>query len=100
MPGAVSNLYQINPTPVIRNKKYMYWVLSIPINDRIIARIEQIKLENMNALDACLPSLIDPIIAIIHITPSMIGMKVPPTPSFTNLNNSYKFDVPLPDNVG
>jgi len=73
------------PIPTIKNVKYIYWELSIPINESIIAMIEQIKLENMNPLDACLPSLNDPINNIIHVAKSIIGMNVPPTPLFTNL---------------
>ena len=46
----------------------------MPIRVVNIANMAHIKLANINALDACLPSLIAPMKAITHITPSMTAI--------------------------
>lgn len=82
------------------NEKYIYWLFKSPINESNIDITEQIKLANMNALDACLPSEIDPMKATIQITRSITGMNVPETPLFTNLKRVYKFVVSVAFIVG
>ncbi len=59
-------------------KKYMYAGCKKPNKPNNIPRIAQAKLDHIHPLDACLPSDIDPMKVIAHITKRITGKNIPP----------------------